>query len=101
MAGDPRMMRGAEGWRCLALAALLSGCQRVPEKAAPPSPQPTVIRHNDGTAQRLQPGASVSFPGTLYLDFEHGAWVANFMPHMPPPGVPITGPDPDFICADL
>ena len=61
----------------------------------------TVIRHNDGTAQRLAIGAPVRFPGMLYLDFERGAAVENFRPPAPPPGVAGTGPGPDFVCADL
>ena len=102
MAGGGGMNRGARGWRWLALAALPGGCGPAAEKAPPPTrPQMTVIRHNDGTAQRLAVGAPVRIPGILHLDFEHGAMVANFMPPVPPPGVPVPARDPDFVCADL
>lgn len=43
----------------------------------------------------------VRFPGTLILDIERGPLVENPTPSLPPPGVQIDGPDPDFICADF
>jgi len=99
MAGRKPVMHAARLSPWLVAAAMLGACQRTPERASPPSPAPVLIQHNDGMAQRLPIGTLVRFPGTLILDFEHGARVENKAPRLPLPGVPIDGPVPDFICA--
>lgn len=101
MAGRQPMMRAAKVTLWIISTAMLSSCQRASEKASPPTPAPALIQHNDGTAQRLPTGTLVRFPGTLVIDIERGPLVENKAPRLPPPGVPIDGPDPDSICADF
>jgi hypothetical protein len=85
----------------LGAIALLGACAQSREEAGLTHSSPTVVDHNDGTAERLPIGAPVRFPGVLHLDFERGAWIGNFLTPVPAPDAPAAPVNPDFICADL
>ena len=101
MADRSPMNRAISVWPSLALLALTGACQRAAEQPPAPRLVETLIQHNDGTAERLRLGALVRIQGMLWLDFEHGAYVANYLPEPPAPGTRSSGFGPDFICADL
>jgi hypothetical protein len=61
-----------------------------------------VIRHNDGTVQRLKVGDKVRFAGLVKVGFEYPTSIANYRPQVPAPGAKYdSATDRDFICADL
>jgi hypothetical protein len=79
-----------------ALAALMLLCG-----AAAPL-ECTIIRHNDGAAQRVAMGERVRFEGFLFADFERGVSVETRRRYPPPTGsLYDPAKDADWVCADL
>jgi len=61
-----------------------------------------VIRHNDGTAERVTFGQRVRFEGFLLAIFERGVSVETMRRHIPRPGTRYHPErDADWVCADL